>query len=64
MSDFLWHAVSEKEKEDIKKQAKLIMDNFSKKLERINKKTEEPIIEREKGEVIWAQVIGEKLQSS
>ncbi|MDO8659974.1 MAG: hypothetical protein Q7K54_05260 [Candidatus Parcubacteria bacterium] len=48
--DFLWHKVSEKEKEDIKNQAKAIMDSFSKKLERINKKTEEPIIEREKGE--------------
>ena len=48
--DFLWHKVSEKEKEEIKNQAKAIMDSFSKKLERINKKTEEPIIEREKGE--------------
>jgi Asp-tRNA(Asn)/Glu-tRNA(Gln) amidotransferase C subunit len=48
--DFLWHAVSEKEKEDIKKEAKRIMDSFSKKLERINKKTEEPIIERNKCE--------------
>lgn len=50
MTDFLWHAVSEKEKEDIKKEAKSIMDSFSRKLERINKKTEEPIIEREKCE--------------
>jgi len=53
--DFLWHKVSEKEKEDIKNQAKAIMDSFSKKLERINKKTEEPIIEREKGERQEAQ---------
>lgn len=30
--DFLWHKVSEKEKEDIKKQAKDILDNFSKTL--------------------------------
>jgi len=50
MADFLWHKVSEKEKEDIKNQAKAIINSFSKKLERINKKTEEPIIEREKGE--------------
>jgi len=33
--DFLWHKVSEKEKEEIKKQAKDILDSFSKKLEKI-----------------------------
>ena len=33
--DFLWHKVSEKEKESIKKSAKHILDNFSKKLEKI-----------------------------
>lgn len=33
--DFLWHNVSEKEKEDIKKQAKKIMDKFSKRLEKV-----------------------------
>jgi Asp-tRNA(Asn)/Glu-tRNA(Gln) amidotransferase C subunit len=33
--DFLWHKVSEKEKEEIKKQAKKIMDDFSKKLGKI-----------------------------
>ena len=48
--DFLWHAVSEKEKEDIKKEAKSIMDNFSKKLEKIKEKTPEPIIERKECE--------------
>jgi Asp-tRNA(Asn)/Glu-tRNA(Gln) amidotransferase C subunit len=50
MSDFLWHKVSEKEKEEIKKEAKAIMDSFSKKLEKIKEKTSEPIIEREKCE--------------
>ena len=53
MSDFLWHTVSEKEREDIKKEAKRIMDSFSKKLEKIKDKTSEPIIERpecERGE--------------
>ena len=30
--DFLWHKVSEKEKEEIRQQAKKIMDNFSRKL--------------------------------
>jgi len=48
--DFLWHTVSEKEKEEIKKQAKSIMDNFSKKLSKIDKKMEESLIERDKGE--------------
>jgi Asp-tRNA(Asn)/Glu-tRNA(Gln) amidotransferase C subunit len=33
--DFLWHKVSEKEKEEIKKQAKSILDDFSKKLGKI-----------------------------
>jgi Asp-tRNA(Asn)/Glu-tRNA(Gln) amidotransferase C subunit len=53
--DFLWHKVSETERENIKKEAKAIMDNFSKKLERINKKTEEPIIERDECERQEAQ---------
>ena len=47
MSDFLFHKVSEKEKESIKKQAKEIMDKFSKKLERINKKTGDSFVERD-----------------
>ena len=47
MSDFLFHNVSEKEKESIKKQAKEIMDKFSKKLERINNKTGDSFVERE-----------------
>lgn len=48
--DFLWHEVSEKEKQDIQKEAKAIMDSFSKKLSKIDKKMPEPLIEREKGE--------------
>lgn len=47
MSDFLFHNVSEKEKESIKKQAKEIMDKFSEKLERIDKKTDDSFVERE-----------------
>lgn len=43
--DFLWHKVSEKEKESIKKQAKLIMDNFSKKLSKVGE-LKESFIER------------------
>ena len=48
--DFLWHTVSEKEKEEIKKQAKSIMESFSKKLEKISDKISEPIIERDECE--------------
>ena len=48
--DFLFHKVSEKEKEQIKKQAKSIMDNFSKKISKIDKKISEPLIERDEFE--------------
>ena len=33
--DFLWHKVSDKEREEIKGQAKKIIDNFSKKLDKV-----------------------------
>tara|TARA_Y100000310_G_C20702929_1_gene831733 strand:- start:11988 stop:12248 length:261 start_codon:yes stop_codon:yes gene_type:complete len=46
MTDFLFHKVSEKEKEKIRKQAKDIMDKFSNKLSKIDKKIPEPLIER------------------
>ena len=36
----LWHKISEKEKQEIKKQAKTLLDNFSKKLEKIKTKEE------------------------
>ena len=48
--DFLWHEVSEKERQKIQKEAKAIMDGFSKKLSKIDKKMSEPLIEREQGE--------------
>ena len=50
--DFLFHEVSEKEREEIKKQAKDIMDKFSEKLSKIDKKIPEPLIEREEFERI------------
>ncbi|MCK4552870.1 hypothetical protein KAT80_01575 [Candidatus Pacearchaeota archaeon] len=50
MADFLWHKVSEKEKKEIKKQAKSIMDSFSKKLSRVDMKISESLIERDEGE--------------
>lgn len=48
--DFLFHKVSEKEKEEIKKQAKSIMDKFSEKISKIDKKIPEPLIERKEFE--------------
>jgi|TARA_B100000315_G_C14312636_1_gene467104 Asp-tRNA(Asn)/Glu-tRNA(Gln) amidotransferase C subunit len=45
--DFLFHKVSEEEKEDIKKQAKSIMENFSEKLSKVDDKIPEPLIERD-----------------
>lgn len=50
MVDFLFHDVSEKEKKEIEKQAKQIMDNFSKKLEKVSDKLSEPVIQRNKSE--------------
>lgn len=43
-NDFTWHKVTEEEKEDIKKKAKKIMDNFSAKLEGLNLDKEIEII--------------------
>lgn len=47
--DFLWHKVSKKEKEDIQKEAKFVMDGFSKKLSKIGK-VPEFVIERGEGD--------------
>jgi len=33
--DFLWHKVSEKEKEEIRKQSKEMMDSFEKELKKV-----------------------------
>ena len=48
--DFLFHKVSEREKETIKKQAKSVIDSFSKKLSRVSKKVPESLVERDKEE--------------
>ena len=50
MTDFLWHSVSEKEKEDIKREAKNIMDSFSRKLASVKEKISESKVEREEFE--------------
>jgi len=44
--DFLFHEVSDKEKQEIKEQAKQIMDSFSAKLAVVDEKSEEPFVER------------------
>jgi len=57
VNKFLWHKVSEKEKQEIKKQAKEIMNSFSKRLSRVKAKTEEPIIKRE----VWKRQENENI---
>jgi len=47
--DFLWRKVSEKESETIKKEAKLILEKFSKSLEKVEKEIKEaPGVKRDK----------------
>jgi Asp-tRNA(Asn)/Glu-tRNA(Gln) amidotransferase C subunit len=48
--DFLFHKLSEKEKEEIRKQVDSILDSFSTKLSKIDKKIEESFIERKEFE--------------
>jgi Asp-tRNA(Asn)/Glu-tRNA(Gln) amidotransferase C subunit len=48
--DFLFHNLSEKEKEEIRKQVDGILSSFSAKLSKIGGKTEENFIEREEFE--------------
>jgi Asp-tRNA(Asn)/Glu-tRNA(Gln) amidotransferase C subunit len=50
MVDFLFHEVSEAEKEKIRKQAKEILDNFSKQLSRIDSGIKDSFSEREESE--------------
>jgi Asp-tRNA(Asn)/Glu-tRNA(Gln) amidotransferase C subunit len=46
--DFLWHNISEKEKEEIKKQVDSILNSFSKKLATLKEDAGEQFIERKK----------------
>ncbi|MBU2104809.1 MAG: hypothetical protein KKF67_03480 [Nanoarchaeota archaeon] len=50
--DFLFHKVTDNEKEEIKKQAKKILDDFSKELSKAGKSVGESLIERGGGERI------------
>lgn len=63
MADFLFHKVSEKEKEDIKKQAKEIMDRFSSKLSSLGKNLKEHEVERAQCEREEQEEIEEKESS-
>jgi Asp-tRNA(Asn)/Glu-tRNA(Gln) amidotransferase C subunit len=49
-NDFLFHKVSEQEKELIKREAKKIIDDFSEKLSVIKEDISEPVIERKESE--------------
>lgn len=44
--DFLWHSVTEKEKDNIKKEAKLIMDSFAKALSKVDKARVDESVQR------------------
>ena len=48
--DFLFHSLSDKEKEDIRKEAKKIIDDFSEKISKVKVPSEEPVVEREEFE--------------
>lgn len=50
MNDFLFHRVSEKEKEEIRKKTKEILDDFSRQLSAVNSRAEESLIERKEFE--------------
>lgn len=57
MSDFLFHEVSEEEKEQIRREAKKMLDSFSEKISKVKVSGEEPNVrrkdfEREEGEGI------------
>ncbi len=48
--DFLFHKLSEKEKEEIRKQVNTILESFSVKLSKVGGKVEENLIERKEFE--------------
>ena len=49
-NDFLFHEVSEKEREEIKQEAKKLMDSFYNKLNKIKQKMQEHFVERDEFE--------------
>jgi hypothetical protein len=48
MDNFLWHKISDHEQEELKLEAKRVMDSFSKSLEKVEKElTEDFFVKRE-----------------
>jgi Asp-tRNA(Asn)/Glu-tRNA(Gln) amidotransferase C subunit len=52
MEDFLFHNISEEEKERIRKEAKKLIDSFSEKISKIKVSEEEPNVRRKEFERI------------
>lgn len=50
IDDFLFHELSEKERKQIQEQANSIIDDFAKQLSKVDKKIQEPLIERDESE--------------
>lgn len=50
MENFLWHKVSEKERKEIEREAKKIMDSFHKALSKVEKQVKEVNVERDEYE--------------
>lgn len=48
--NFLWHKISEKEKQEIEQNAKKIMDSFADKLVSVEKNIQESFVERDECE--------------
>lgn len=47
MEDFLYHKLSEEEKEKVKREAKKMLDSFSDKISKVKVPEEEPAIKRD-----------------
>jgi len=50
IDDFLFHKISETERKQIQEQANSIIDDFAKQLSKVDKKIQEPLIERDESE--------------
>ena len=50
IDDFLFHKISEKERKQIQEQANSIIGDFAKQLSKVDKKIQEPLIERDESE--------------
>ncbi len=50
MEDFLFHNLSDKEREEVKKESKKMLDSFSEKISRVGVFEREPVVKREESE--------------